>query len=113
MTFYFYYYFLISSPDSSSHLESGALRTGFISETRSVETSSTCLAACADVCLEGEEHILSTAELTDKAFGLAQHTSLHMVCRRLHHSLCCGKKLTPFDLDEVIHGEKVELLAQV
>lgn len=36
-----------------------------------------------------------------------------MVCRRLHHSLCCGKKLTPFDLDEVIHGEKVEFLAQV
>lgn len=36
-----------------------------------------------------------------------------MVCCRSHHCLCHGKKLTPFDLDEVIHGEKVELFDQV
>lgn len=36
-----------------------------------------------------------------------------MVCHGLHHCLCRDKKLTSFDLDKVIHGEKVELLAQV
>lgn len=36
-----------------------------------------------------------------------------MVCCRLHHCLCRSKKLTSFDLDKVIHGEKVELLTQV
>lgn len=40
-------------------------------------------------------------------------TSLHVARRSSHDCLCRGEKLTPFDLDEVFHGEKVVLLTQV